>query len=324
MVGYSVAYIPGGMFLAAACGVYGVGFLLVMAVATFYVIQQGVSYKKILPPLFGVLVVLFLLSLTQNERPLVTNVYTINTSLSIAKQTGVEGQQHKLAVLNEALKSIKTTEDAVVILPEDSRYFILNGNGDVLSGIRQYRFTAGTTSFTVIDSGRTETENGAVLRAYEYDSLSHKILVADKQYLVPQGEYMPWLYGTIFRLLGYGATVSEMRGRLYVRGEIDETQTAILFCFESVNPLGVKRVVRKESDFIAHPLSHAWFHGSKLFERQLDTMLLLQARASGVSIISAANEASGKRYTPKGTIDDGVLVAAGIDWEVRYYEPSLP
>lgn len=325
MVGYLMGATTLGVFLAAVGGVYGLSFLVVYTVGVVYTLQKDIRNRRMVVgvgfPYFVYLLLVMYASATVSSNPLQQTVLTINTHFTAAMHSTQEGNEYKKNALTQAVAAAHSVAADAIILPEDSRYFLMAGDGvSYESGIRQYRFGVGSSTSIFLDTGRTMTETGAVLRAYEYDPVRSQVTNTDKQYLVPQGEFMPWFYATVYTVLGYGDLVKELKNSGYHTGTSGVTAIPVMFCFESVDPHAAKRVKTNATSFIAHPLSHAWFNSPHGLWQQLDIMLRLQARAANVSIISAANLASGKRYTPQGTIDEGELIASGEGWEVRRYQ----
>ena len=125
-------------------------------------------------------------------------------------------------------------------------------------------------------------------------------------------------------VFGFGDVAKKLQERFtYVPGpEPSQAQFAahvpgILFCFESADPVAVKRLLaQRPVPFIAHPISHAWFHESELLWKQQDVMLKMQALWSGVPIVSAANMAKGALYTKEGKKILPTPKLSGESWEV--------
>ena len=198
------------------------------------------------------------------------------------------------------------------------------------AALSQFMFTHQASQAVLIDTGRTELDSGAtVLRATILDGHHNQTYQFDKQYLVPQGEYVPYLYGGVIRLFGYSSAMdtvardSSYTPGPYVFDQVDKAADipAVLFCFESVRPDAVHKIVTAQPDvpFVVHPISHSWFHSSQVLSHQLDTMLRIQARWSGVPIISAGNMSDGKSYLPNGVIATGTRLSGGEEWELRRY-----
>jgi len=72
--------------------------------------------------------------------------------------------------------------------------------------------------------------------------------------------------------------------------------------------------------FVAHIISHAWFHNPKSLWAQQDEMLKVQAVWANTHIVAAANKAVSKVYTPEGDVYVPPKVAEGDSWLIRYVE----
>ncbi len=86
--------------------------------------------------------------------------------------------------------------------------------------------------------------------------------------------------------------------------------------------MGVRSLMneRESVPFIAHPVSHIWFHQPRSFWSQLDTALRVQAIWNQVYIASAGNHAPSKLFTPQGKIVMPQKIASGEFWEVGTVE----
>jgi hypothetical protein len=108
-------------------------------------------------------------------------------------------------------------------------------------------------------------------------------------------------------------------GSLTSQTEAASSTPGILYCFESVSPWGVKKIIqeRGEVPFIAHPISHAWFNEPKILWKNLDSMLRVQAIWNQQYIVSAGGHVSGQVYTPQGKIRSPENIASGDNWTLR-------
>lgn len=230
---------------------------------------------------------------------------------------------YKYTQVNEAVTAALELGTDYILLPEDSRF--TNSKISTEGAYRLFRFQNSDTETVVIDTGRAELSSGEmVLRATIYDGVGKKGLAVDKQFLVPQGEFMPYLVDVSLRLFGQREMASGMYKKLLYRPGPEKSQAQlpayiprILFCFESTDPRGVRKLIQeREVPFVAHPMSHAWFHQSQLLWQQQDTMLKIQALWSDVSIVSAGNMVTGSLYTKSGTKKEAEEVAMGESWRV--------
>lgn len=238
-----------------------------------------------------------------------------------------ERDTYKLEQLNEAVKAAVKLNTDYILLPEDSRY--VPGNISAEMAYRLFRFQNSDPRAILIDSGTLKVlNNETYLRSTVYDGISKRSWVADKQYLVPQGEYLPYFTSVTLKLVGMKKTEEIIAERLSFRpGPLSPQVSfpshipAILFCFESADPLSVRRLVKeRDVPFVAHLVSHAWFHESEVLWQQLDSMLKIQAIWNGVPIISAGNMVKGSMYTERGEKIQKSPVATGESWQVSLFE----
>lgn len=326
-VGYLIAQHHLLALIARFGGVYILGFITVALGSGLY---QYWSQKPAHRGLFVFATGLLLLLTSTASIPNVDAHTKSHLIALISTETTVENLFERTNLLERAEKQTAAMEAALtlqpdyVLWPEDARYFSqFAGN----LGISMYAFTHADARAVVIDSSVVKTDAGRVLRASVYDGDSKEEFVADKRYLVPQGEYMPYMYVALFNLVGLGDIAAKVSNAVsYVVGpntsqeSFSESIPAILFCFESTDPNGVRKLVAERGDvpFVVHPVSHTWFHSPKSFWLQMDTALRVQAIWNNTYIASAANNAKSKLYTPLGEIYKPTEVASGDGWEVGY------
>ena len=137
---------------------------------------------------------------------------------------------------------------------------------------------------------------------------------------------MPYFYSTIIKLAGYGEVVETIEkdisytvGTQTSQADAAASTPGILYCFESVSPWGVKKIIdeRGTVPFIAHPVSHGWFNNPTILWENLDSMLKIQAVWNQQYIVSAGGHAVGKVYSPTGEIQSLETIASGENWKVR-------
>lgn len=297
--------------LAKGAGVYtvGIGGMVVLtAIAVFLSLRR----MRYLTPLVFVMA-FFILGYTHLEydgTPVqVALVETNERRIETGAEDAMKAYGQRLETL--VMRALESQPD-YIILPEDSRYLVSHYAGDTVGipdAVAAWSIIhSEATSTIVIDSARTLTASGPVQRAtiWRGDTI---LATADKQYLVPQGEYMPAIFQQIFSIMGLRSVIARVSDDIaYVSGtamlpESPEEVPSLLFCFESVAPAFAYELnhMRPQS-FIVHPMSHAWFHSPHVVQRQLDTMLRFQAVWAGVPIVSVGNMVEGKVYTPTGTI----------------------
>lgn len=237
--------------------------------------------------------------------------FPASDSLSVA---GIRRREtESFSLVKEALESEATT----IVLPEDFRFTTyFEQPEDVL----HYIGNITDREVVLIDSARTDLpDGGVVLRAYVYETKKQAIYIFDKNYLVPQGEFVPYVYGALIKtFLGKQEFAGWIQQETRYEPGIDQrsldlpdTVPPVLFCFESSLPYEAAAITREKSTFIAHPVAHSWFqnHQSLLWVQQ-EAMLRIQASYTGLPIMQAANEAQAKVYLP-----DGAVYTAGASYD---------
>lgn len=232
-------------------------------------------------------------------------------------------EELRVAQMMEAIKVALATDAEYVVMPEDSRY-----TPNYLSPEKAYaffRFEQADTEVIVVDAGQTAISKTAIaLRANIYDGKAKKVYAADKQYLVPQGEFMPNFFLGVFKLIGLANSIEKIKqkliyrpGPLFDQSNFPSDIPGILFCFSDADPLAVRRLVKERAmPFVAHPISHAWFHSSESLWFQFDTMLRIQAKWNQTDIVSAGNMVEGALYTKDGQKIKPEEVSSGDYWTV--------
>ncbi|MBY0538769.1 hypothetical protein K2P47_05240 [Patescibacteria group bacterium] len=330
MIGYLLATTPFGVWAAVIGQVYGLSVLMVGISIFLYRIYKNVSTGRFIAvaATLVVLVSFVTVPFSQHDDSAQT-VIAVDTKFNPALLATETGYQVKFDTLQTAVTAAVTREADVILLPEDSRYVHTKfADFNIQQVMTYWQFIHPDSKAVVIDSGRYTTESGeTVLRASALDPKNGVVWQFDKQYLVPQGEYVPSAYGAVLRLLGYGTVVDVVAAdSSYIPGPLTQTADVpthvppVLFCFESVNPLGATTLQNtRPISFIAHPVSHGWFHEPRILWQQLDVMLQVQARFSGVPIVSAGNMVEGKMYLPSGRIETGEIIETGERFTLRQF-----
>lgn len=317
--GYALVHHNVLLLTATLGGVYGLSFL----VGIFGGIMLHSGTKTRMALLALILVTAFLPVALPATPSIDTRVAVIETAFPAGSKGGgipiEEVRQIHLGYLQAALAS----ESDVIVLPEDARLTNwFSSPEELFTFVR----LLSPRDVVIIDSLR-DTHNGeTVLRSYVYDTKTQTRYYFDKQYLVPQGEFLPYVYRALITLLTPpDFLLNELSGLDYVPGiaqadvEISENVPPVLFCFESVTPFGVKNVNSsfEDPDFVAHVISHAWFKRQpETLWHQLQAMLRVQAIWNRVPIMQAANEAPYGAYSSSGQLITPYEFARGNRWRV--------
>jgi apolipoprotein N-acyltransferase len=311
----------GGVYVLSLLAAF-IGYLGILICESF---SRPRSYLLILAIVVIMLITGFQFSQTQinSQTEGEIKVAIIDTKFGgeISKRENYE--IYKREQIEEAVKATLALKVDYIILPEDTRYTSTNMTAEI--AYRYFRFKSSDAEVVLIDSGRAAlSESGSALRATIYDGLTKKGWVIDKQYLVPQGEFMPYFYQNILAVFGMKKAIKEIQKNLDYRpgpfasqAQLPKAVPAILFCFESADPYAVRRLTNeREVSFVAHPISHAWFHESKILWHHFDLMLKIQALWNNVPIVSAGNMVKGALYNKEGNKIQTEPLLVGESWQV--------
>ncbi len=219
--------------------------------------------------------------------------------------------------LFSGIEAAFTTGARITALPEDARLGVGIDPSLVASQLSQFAHPEGAL---VIDSYRTDVSNDSVVvRGYIYDLDQKRAYTSDKRYLVPVGEFIPWLHGSLMSLIGGSNLFAHTR---YIPGDrtldalLPDSVPTLMFCFESgATPLLADRIAHRNPSLIVHPVSHAWFHKPITLRNQERQMLIIQSIYTRIPILQAGNMAPSALYLPDGTVDYGTIVATGPRWK---------
>jgi len=211
-------------------------------------------------------------------------------------------------------------------LPEDSRFSRAYAGLD--EARKQLQVLIPAFEGLVVDTARIDTDEGAVLRAFYHDMSADQTYVTDKQFLVPQGEYVTYPFRFLLKLLGQKEIISRTdRNQNYVPGPVSDYQNfpadvpLLIFCSESSTVFGLsKEKKQRDIALILHPVSHSWFSHPYILKYQLGAMLRIQSVWNGTVIVSASNMSMGGRYLPNGEIDNGNVLLEKKYWTLIEYE----
>jgi len=331
-VGYLLAQHNILIFGALFGGVYMLGLLFVGVAAGLLCIESKHHYIGVVA---GVLCVVYATAYVPLvSRDFVVNdeaysVVTIDTTFPPNQIRTPEGAAIIRTELDAAMDVALNLDSDYILLPEDARYFNQYQNINQTKAI--FQFQKSNPATIIVDSSRALSGDDTVLQSYVYNGVENTVDQSHKRYLVPQGEFMPALYVGVLQLFGFGELTEKIAqdisftvGPKVSQSEFAQTSPGVLFCFESVSPWGVRTILqeRGEVPFIAHPISHAWFHDSEILWVNLDSMLRVQAIWNQQYIVSVGSHVSGQVFTPNGSIQTLDEVTSGDGWIVR--QTSIP
>ena len=254
------------------------------------------------------------------------SVIAINTAFAAKDLRTQSGRTAKFEATKAAVLAAAAHNPDIIVLPEDARLVAgFASPRELLTWLQEL-----DPDLLLYDSARVALESGGVtLRAYVFDTKDHAVYLTDKQYLVPQGEFLPYLSHALSKLFAPDTLLTQMERNQAYRpgpvtgyGEFRSDAPGILFCFESVKPDGATEV-RTQHDYplLVHLVSHAWFHEPYSLWRSLDRMVKAQALFSNSTIVQASNMS---RPAPvvlnTGQALRGEVLKSTDTWELVWYE----
>jgi len=316
--GYALVSIGLFRYVAIVGGVYLMSFFVALGALSVLILKRKTNL--LLVAILTVLII-FVPVPKNNMNEAGTQVALIETSFPPNTKTASVPLFDRQQAYNDLVRYALVSESDVIILPEDSRF-----TGFFVNEEQVFSFISSITDRDVIliDSMRVEEEGKTVLRAYIYDTSNNTRYEFDKQYLVPQGEYIPWVYQGLIALLGpQDFTHKAVTDTVYEPGinqsdiNLPKNIPPVLFCFESVTPFGVFKANRDTAPFVAHLVSHGWFKREpQILWHQLDAMLRTQALFNRVPIVQSANLAPAKIYWPDGSTEFPKIIAESGYWKL--------
>lgn len=324
-VGYLLTAHPVLILAAQIAGVYSLGVLVVAISVFLYWLLQSVIYKKYGYVFLLVVLLTGFISLPA-QKP--TNdtyaVAVIDTNFGLQELRSSDGRKKLQKQMESAVQAALELEPDYILLPEDARYFDQRSDVDLVAA--QFTFRTGNSDVIIVDSGRADDNEKAVVQSFVYNGQTNLVDQSHKRYLVPQGEFMPALYASALKLFGnnqvvdqFAQTVAFEVGSQTSQSDHATTSPGVLFCFESVSPWGVRTIVaeRGKVPFIAHPISHAWFNEPQSLWSQLTSMLQVQALWSQQYIVSAGNGVDAQVFAPNGFVTYPESISEGEHWQLR-------
>lgn len=160
-----------------------------------------------------------------------------------------------------------------------------------------------------IDSDSVYNQRGALMAqlAYHTDTGQTPIF-SHKQFLLPDGEYIPYLFSIVVRAIGYGDELTTLaKHRLFLPGEPSKPVTvagapiATLFCNEAMSPFLYRTQVRRGASVLVNIASQSWFHSSRAVAQQMETITRVRAVESRRWYVQSNNLAPALVINPYGT-----------------------
>lgn len=312
MVGYTLAYHGLLKYAAVFAGVYGLTFVLTaLSVATFQAFKrapEGRAQIIVIASIVSVFILSGYIAIPNQFENKIT-IAAVSTKFqpyASLSQIELNGRQEEMS---KGIARALEEGASVVVLPEDARFGYGRNENEVRAFLASLPHEKNAI---VVDSYRTPlSSSSVVIRGYLHD-IDDITYTADKQYIVPMGEFLPYLHGKAVDLIDGRRFFDSMT---YTEGVKDIPLSApssipnVLFCFESGVPtIAKEKAVVRKTPLMVHPVSHAWFHSPKRLWNEERQMLIVQALYARASILQAGNLAPSELYRTDGSVDTGVTV----------------
>ncbi len=329
-LGYLLAEEPHMLQLAAIAGVYGLSYIAALIGTCTFILcvhSRRTQAATVVITTVAVAASMLLPVVTVHEHAtLGREVIAIETYFSHRFESQEGAAQVKHEELKKAVGSALRNGPDTIILSEDAQ--LESAFTDTEALLLWAHAQTQKTDTVIVDSGPAVDDRGVdVLRAHMYDLRDNAAYFFDKRYLVPQGEYLSYMYRF---LLSFFLSDEEMAhvedftrfepGTVHDEASYPQHLPGILFCFETMVPYGVRMAQHyRYPDFIAHPISHSWFTDPFSLEYQLDAMLKVSAVWNDVPIVSAGSMTESKLFLPDGKMYLGEVLEEDLYWKVRRF-----
>lgn len=300
LIGYALAWSPALLQLASVGGIYILTFVISLFAATVVILFQG-SIRVRLYSSVGMLFLFLLLILigneidTRDQGNTVTdqNIHIAFLATNLPPRITTEIDRQRIAHERDAhIRSwaLTHTPPDLFITPEATQLFA--------SGTSAAAYLAdvfnGNTRF--IDSSPALTEHGRVVRLFTYSLHGSLAGTYDKMFLMPQGEYMPFLYQFVPRIFGgsnFAHSVETMhalaRGTSAHHIFADGIRLGVLFCGDMLSPQLYRSVTRDGAEILINIASQSIFHNSYLLATQTRAVAKVRAVENGRYFLLVSN-----------------------------------
>lgn len=286
-IGYALASSNFLLPFASIGGIYLLSYIVIVINVILYFILRDYVQKNSLKKYFQLLIILLVViasfniffnitNRSENKTLKVAVVNTYQESFSRLSNTLLDKIIHNYKNLLLQIKDDNYNAD-IVIFPEDTR--LLAG----LTAIKDQLFIKeifGDREVLIVDSARISTEVGKPV-ALTFNFLNTKtgqLYDSSKQFLIPHGEYMPWLSSMILKFVGrndwvdsFHTTRGFQKGKKIQLVDFQGFKIGALACSEVMSVEFNRNLVAQGAGLIINTASHSLFHGSRiLYNQSLD------------------------------------------------------
>lgn len=308
-VGYALSSLEVVRMGAALGGIYALSYIIVLC-GVFIALLSCRIITLLHPASIGVYLSLLIIAgygLVEHAHPeSVVSVALISTSFEQAiplSETEATSRKHTLIDSVRAWRENGGSAD-ILLFPE-------GGRKSELSDAETHSLTKILDSKThIIDSGIVQDGETLFERAFIRNQEGVIENTYDKMFLVPQGEYTPWLAQMALRMPGASLLRENIHRaeRSYERGTVMETtllgsaRVGVLFCSDILSPMLSAELARQGAQIFLNPSSLAALHGSPRAEYVFLSIARIRAIEQGRFFAIASYESPATIISEKGAV----------------------
>jgi len=245
----------------------------------------------------------------ENETPLNVAVVQTNFPSGFSKSSNME--RDKFLEITRLMFTVKNDTEKneqeidILILPEDSRFFSSIENASRSELVKDI---LGNDNSVVIDSG-VKTEDGNLRSRLEYVSASGETRNSEKIFLMPFGEFLPYIILLPARIFGLNEWIDKFNetrkysaGNGFTVAKFSSAKIGTLFCSEIISPNLYRRITNQGAELLVNVASQAVFNGSSALFKQTLNAAKVRAVENGRFFIQSSNHAPSFILDDKGRI----------------------
>lgn len=315
MLGYALAAYSPLLQLASLGGVYLLTFIAVwLGFAAYHACMRARTSRPVAGGLM-VLILLIVASGMADRAYFLADTFRVETGPSVSvglvntwdaadapdTKEETEAAQGTIRTLVRDWTASHGSPD-IIVLPESIA--LISDRTD----LDDIRLLSGPSS--LMDPGTAPGEK-RIKRIYFYDA-GAIAGVYDKIFLVPQGEYLPWLYGKMLSLFAGDEFKAHMQDnlRFFERGDTDKVRpvtlkgvkVGALMCNDMLSPQLYRGLTENGAAVLINMSSHSWFHRSELVDDVVLAIAKVRAVETGRYLAIAGNEVPSSVISDQGRV----------------------
>lgn len=290
--GYLLADFPLLLGAAERGGVYALSLLVALTGAALYTAARRQSYAALALIVTAALVTVPSTHVTALEKPL---------PIAIAHTL-----RHTLPALPLSFSEVLHKADgaAIVVVPEDLFMF---GTTTLEDSLRTAKQTApqALVAFPYREQGAQGLYRNAVVIATDGVELAR----FQKQFLMPEGEYLPFLSQFIFTFIGdqrvtnyFSSTKQLFQGAPVTSVLFNSLEVRGLMCSDIISPDVARMQNASDTKLFINIGDQSWFNGSSLLHRRLIQMAQVRAVENRAFVAVANRGSPSYLISPSGTL----------------------